>query len=293
MAKQIIKYFTFGLLAAFLIVFARFTMNRLIVCVSCGIVFFIAGALVKKKLNASNSILPILSFLSFPLFVLIYSSFSNFPFIIFWITEALLVLVSFFIGYKYAENLFIKKLIAICCIFLFSLLVHFLLTPFARYTASKIQSKKGDTIISKKTNFWFINKKGDTLNQANYNGSIVLIDYWFIGCKPCYEKMQALAELRSIYKNNESVIIIAIDAATSDSYNEFLAESKLLPKDLIYGYDTTFETKNKFKLNGYPTEILINQKGYVEHYLTGFNPDYKQQYINDTKNKINALLQKN
>lgn len=293
MVKQILKYFTFGLLAAFLIVLARFTMNKLIVNLSCGIVFFGAGILVKKTNNTPNSALPILSFLCFPLFALIYASFTNFPFILFWATEALLVLVSFFIGYKYSGKSLPKKIITICCIFLFSLLAHFLLTPFARYTASKIQSKKGKTIISKKTNFWFINEKGDTLNQANFSGSVVLIDYWFIGCRPCYEKMQALAELRAAYKNNERVKIIVIDAGTSDSFTEFLAESKLLPKGLIYGYDTTFETKNKFKLNGYPTEILINQNGYVEQYLTGFNLDYKQQYISDTKNKINALLQKN
>lgn len=293
MVKQIVKYFAFGLLAAFLIVLARSTMNRLIICLSCGIIFFISGTLVKKTNNTQNSVIPVLSFLSFPLFALIYASFTNFPFILFWVTEALLVLVSFFIGYKYFGKSLPKKIIVIFCIFLFSLLIHFLLTPFARYTAFKIQSKKGKPLISKKTNFGFINEKGDTLNQANFSGSVVLIDYWFIGCKPCYEKMQALAELRAAYENNENVIIIAIDAGTSDSYAEFLAESKLLPKGLIYGYDTTFETKNKFKLNGYPTEILIDQNGYVEQYLTGFNLDYKQQYISDTKNKINALLQKN
>jgi thiol-disulfide isomerase/thioredoxin len=291
--KQGLLYFLGGLLAAFLIVFARFSMNQLIVDLSCGIVFFISGVMLGKMVRKVNSKINILLFLSFPLYVLAYSAFTNFPFIFFLIIEAILLLLSFFTGLKYADKLLPKKIIAFCCIILISTLAHIFFTPFARYMASKIEARRGNALIAKRTNFSFIDEKGDTLHQSNYNNSVILIDYWFIGCKPCYEKMQALAEIRNTYKDNDNVKIIAIDAATGDSYSEFLEVCKSFPKGIIYGYDTTNETKLKFMIESYPTEILINKDGYVEQYSSGFNLDYKEKYIKETQNKIYALLRKN
>lgn len=158
--------------------------------------------------------------------------------------------------------------------------------------AAKLQSKKGDKILTQKTTFSFINEKGDTISQANYKNSVVLLDYWFIGCRPCYEKMEALAELKDFYKDKANVEIIAIDAFSGDSFPDFLSTCKSLPKGITYGYDTSNNTKLKFKLSGYPTEIILNREGGIEKYFTGYNLDYKEKYINDTKEKINALLQK-
>jgi thiol-disulfide isomerase/thioredoxin len=292
MIKQILKFFILGVLAAFIIVFARFSMNQLIVNLSCGIVFFWGGVWLTKKRGSLNSKIPIILFLSFPIYALLYSSFTNFPFWGFWLTQATLTLFSFFVGFKMASKSLTKIIIAFICIISISILSHIYLTPFARYTAYKIISKKGDKIVSKKVTYSFITNEGETLSQSNYINSVVLIDYWFIGCKPCYEKMQALAELSDIYKKNDNVKIIAIDAATTDSYSEFLEECKSLPKGLIYGYDTSIETKLKFKIEGYPTEILITKDGNVEQYLSGFNLDYKDKYIRETKNKIDELLRK-
>lgn len=111
--------------------------------------------------------------------------------------------------------------------------------------------------------------KFDILNQpakklSSYKGQIVLLDFWFSGCKPC---LKAVPKLNTLDKDNKNLTIIGIDP--EDTEERFLkAIDKFNIKYAQTLVDGNSELPSYFNVGGYPTYILIDPDG---KYLTEFN----------------------
>jgi len=94
-----------------------------------------------------------------------------------------------------------------------------------------------------------------------------LLDFWFIGCKPCQKNFPQLQELQSKFSNNLNVIALNPIDKESDiqkfkekyKFNFGMQKDSLL---LNVYYDVT----------AYPITILINSKGEVLYKHVGYDP---------------------
>ncbi len=94
-----------------------------------------------------------------------------------------------------------------------------------------------------------------------------LLDFWFIGCKPCQKNFPQLQELQSKFSNNLDVIALNPIDKESDiqkfeekyKFNFGMQKDSLL---LNVYYDVT----------AYPTTILINSKGEILYKHIGYDP---------------------
>lgn len=136
--------------------------------------------------------------------------------------------------------------------------------------------------VSKKTitTFEFTNKEGKLVNNESLKGSIVLFDFWFINCGPCWVKFPKLEEIYQKYKSNPSVKLFAVNRPMKrdkpmELYTKIEEKGYAFP--VLKGDQETIDSFNVYK---YPTVIVLNQNGEISYMGT----------IDDVEKKIEELL---
>jgi thiol-disulfide isomerase/thioredoxin len=97
-------------------------------------------------------------------------------------------------------------------------------------------------------------------------GTVVVLNFWFIGCKPCQVEIPELNELVEKYKGqNEKFIAFALDDGAA--LKRFLTRKK-------FNYDIVAAARNvaaTYKLEGYPPHFLIDKEGKAQFFQSGYN----------------------
>jgi thiol-disulfide isomerase/thioredoxin len=110
------------------------------------------------------------------------------------------------------------------------------------------------------------NSEWEDKGFPDFKGSVVALNFWFIGCKPCIMEMPELNQLVVKYKE-ENVKFIAVALDSRDKLVPFLQRMK-------FDYDIVPDARNlakKYDVTGYPTHFIIDQKGKVQFYQKGYN----------------------
>ncbi len=104
-------------------------------------------------------------------------------------------------------------------------------------------------------------------------GKTVVLNFWFIGCKPCVMEMPHLNKLVEKY-GKEDIVFIAFALDDKAALEKFLTkksfEYNIIPDAGKVSHDT-------FKVSAFPTSIIIDKKGIVQDYLIGYSEDVDKQ----------------
>ena len=109
-------------------------------------------------------------------------------------------------------------------------------------------------------NVIFLDKNDKKINIKEFNGNLLLINFWATWCEPCKEEMPSLDRLQ-INKNLSNLKIFAINISQEsekkvDSFFKDLNIENLEPY-----FDTPITLAKTFSLRGIPTSILIDKDG--------------------------------
>jgi thiol-disulfide isomerase/thioredoxin len=290
MKNKIIKFFLYlcnGFTIQYLISFGRLEKVDYLKLPLICLVFFFAGYVIRhfEKKITFNVIFFLLIASGLPLL----SAFQVKGHIINWIIEFSIATPSFLAGF-YLEILKpVKKLIAIVFLFLFTIVISFFLNPQIMYSKNiDLHSKK--ELYGKSLFYNFSNEKGYRFTSEMFKGKVVLLDYWFIGCSPCYLKMKELNKLAEHYRDNKDVVILTVDAGDIDTYEKFQKEISRFSNTILHTYDSAALVAKKLKIAGFPTEFIIDKKGLIRDQFVGYSKDISLVYLNKTIHKIDALL---
>ena len=101
---------------------------------------------------------------------------------------------------------------------------------------------------------------GNKINLKDYQGKLVIINFWATWCAPCKKEMPSLDALYqdSNFKNLE-VLAVNMEAPNKLKTKKFFSELNIKKIKIFFDNDLNFV--KKFKLRGVPTTILINKKG--------------------------------
>ena len=106
----------------------------------------------------------------------------------------------------------------------------------------------------------FLDQKNKQLNLENFQGNLVLLNFWATWCAPCKEEMPSLDTLQSNKKINNLIILpINVGKENVNKAKKFFEDLKI--KNLKLYYDDSVKLANNFSLIGLPTTILINKNG--------------------------------
>ncbi|MEO9476469.1 MAG: TlpA disulfide reductase family protein [Cyclobacteriaceae bacterium] len=107
---------------------------------------------------------------------------------------------------------------------------------------------------------------GNTLNPSDMEGQVVVINYWFTGCRPCIMEMPELNEVVARYAEQD-VLFLAYANDIAPMVSSFLRKHQF-DYTIIPGQMTA--TLNK-GITLFPTHILVNREGIIEFTLTGYS----------------------
>jgi thiol-disulfide isomerase/thioredoxin len=142
----------------------------------------------------------------------------------------------------------------------FLILFTFLITNVFANDVSEIKNivihkdpKTHDNVI-------FLDKKDNEINIKNFDGSLIILNFWATWCEPCKEEMPSLDRLQTNSKLiNLKVFAINIGKENKQKVKEFFDNLNI--KNLEPYFDPPITLAKILSLRGVPTSILIDKNG--------------------------------
>ena len=144
----------------------------------------------------------------------------------------------------------------------FFIAVIFIFSTFSSH--SKDLNLPKNLIINEKIkeykDVFFKNRLDEEINLSNYNGKLILMNFWATWCEPCKEEMPSLDKL-AVDQNFKNLGVLAINIGQErvNKIEEFYKIIKIENLDIFY--DTDVRLAKKFLLRGVPTTLIINKDG--------------------------------
>ena len=101
---------------------------------------------------------------------------------------------------------------------------------------------------------------GNEINLNQYNGKLVIINFWATWCAPCKKEMPSLDKLYQA-NNFKNLQVFAVNMEQPNTLKTKKFFTDLNIKKLEIFFDNNLNFVKEFKLRGVPTTVIINKKG--------------------------------
>jgi len=165
----------------------------------------------------------------------------------------------------------------------FLILFIFLTTKVFANDVSEIKNIVIHKDLKVYDNVIFLDKNDKKINIKEFNGNLLLLNFWATWCGPCKEEMPSLDRLQ-VNQNLSNLKIFAINISQEskkkvDSFFEDLNIENFEPY-----FDAPTTLAKTFSLRGVPTSILIDKNGKEFARIMGSIDFNDQIFINWLKN---------
>ena len=115
------------------------------------------------------------------------------------------------------------------------------------------QLKKYDSLT-------FLDSKKNQVSLDDFNGNLIIINFWATWCAPCKEEMPSLDLLKINPKlGNLKIFPINVGNDNLEKSQKFFEELNINHLELYF--DSSLILTKKFLIRGIPTSVLINKDG--------------------------------
>lgn len=123
---------------------------------------------------------------------------------------------------------------------------------------------------------------GNKYSLDDLKGKIIVMNFWFVECKPCIMEMPELNEIVELYKNNKDVVFLGFATNDTNKIKSFL-QRKTFSYHII---PNSTSIARDYNVSSYPTHMIIGKDGKISYHTIGLGPNT----ISDLKRKIKKLL---
>ncbi|MDC0890902.1 TlpA disulfide reductase family protein [Candidatus Pelagibacter sp.] len=109
-------------------------------------------------------------------------------------------------------------------------------------------------------NVFFLDKNDKEINIKEFNGNLLLLNFWATWCAPCKEEMPSLDRLQ-VNQNLSNLKIFAINISQENKKKVDIFFKDLNIKNFEPYFDSPTTLAKTFSLRGVPTSILIDKDG--------------------------------
>lgn len=122
---------------------------------------------------------------------------------------------------------------------------------------------------------------GNKYSLETLKGKVIVLNFWFVECRPCVMEMPDLNEIVENYKDKD---VIFLGFAIND---KSAIESFLEKKEFKYNIvPDSRDVINSYGINSFPTHIIIDKNSKITFSVSGLGPTT----INDIEKEIKSLL---
>jgi thiol-disulfide isomerase/thioredoxin len=116
--------------------------------------------------------------------------------------------------------------------------------------------------------FALLDIAGKSVNFSQYDGKVVLVDFWATWCPPCRRSIPDLSELHGKYSNRGfEVVGISLDQASAEKVAQF-AEQMKIPYTVVMG---NMQVAADWNIgSAIPIAFLVDRKGEIVDRLIGY-----------------------
>jgi peroxiredoxin len=146
---------------------------------------------------------------------------------------------------------------------------------------NEMEQKESALLGTNAVEFSATDLKGKKYALANLKGKIVVLNFWFVECKPCVMEMPELNELVEEFKGKE-IVFLAIALNDKKQLKKFL-------KTTDFNYIIVPDGKsiaNTYSVDGFPTNVIIDQNGIIQYVSTGIGPNNKANLLKAITNLL-------
>ena len=193
------------------------------------------------------------------------------------------------LAYLYIDKKKILGLLLSIFLIIFFYISHLFIVPYFEYLSTKGMINKN--LYKDLLEYKFYNNQNDkiSIRELIKDSKCVLVECYFVGCKPCEEKDKILDTLLKNFKY-ESFKIIKICNGKVSSFQSF-KNSIVYNNSLshFYLYDRDSILSNKLNIYSYPNEIILKNEKIIS-VEEGFNRKIGSIYLKNKIIQINKLL---
>ena len=133
--------------------------------------------------------------------------------------------------------------------------------------------------LKKHDRLTFIDDKNKIIDIVEYEGNLILLNFWAIWCAPCKEEMPSLDLLKTNEKlDNLKIFPINVGKDNLEKSIKFFEDIKI--RNLKVYFDSPNTLAKKLGLRGIPTTVLIDKNGLEFARIIGSIDFENEKFIN-------------
>ena len=115
----------------------------------------------------------------------------------------------------------------------------------------------------------------ETFNLSDYQGKVVILDFWASWCVPCRRSFPWMNEMQNKY-GDDGLVIVAVNLDSEVSDAEAFLER--YPADFSIYYDHERQLARQYGVEAMPSSFLIDREGTVVARHLGFKSADTDEY---------------
>jgi thiol-disulfide isomerase/thioredoxin len=115
----------------------------------------------------------------------------------------------------------------------------------------------------------------------DYRGKVVALDFWYRGCGWCMVAMPQIKALADQFRG-QPVVILGMNTDRKDEDAKFVVNKLKLNYLTLHGTGIP----EKYGVQGFPTFIVIDQRGIVRAQLVGYSPTLRAEMAESISNLL-------
>jgi thiol-disulfide isomerase/thioredoxin len=116
--------------------------------------------------------------------------------------------------------------------------------------------------------------EGKTHALTDYRGKVVILDFWYRGCGWCIRAMPQMKEVAAHFEG-QPVVVFGMNTDRDEKDALFVVEKM----GLQYANLKATGLPEKYKVNGFPTLIILDQEGMIRDIHVGYSPTLREEVV--------------